>query len=791
MKVSELPAYKNSEYQFPNRDINPKDKGSLYCKAWAEAIYSLWTRGKTAWSADTHTWFGDMRAYSRGEQSVEQYKKWLVETSTSDSGSSVTSFDDTPIAKQAKRAGYYNILWENISPLPMIFDCIHGLFDKADFDLYVDTIDADSRNLAEEQKYIKLVQAENAEWQNKIKADMGIPIDEDIIYPKSKEDFDMFESQGGFKLNVAKTMQKLLRHTFKISDWETDLFPKCIDDLLCFEYAATEDFYDNQEGKWKVGYIDPARLIIQFSNEKDYSDAEYAGYFQFVTISNLRNKLPDLDEEKLKELAHNAIGENGNPDTEWNSRYSKLDPNTQTWQYDSFKVPVLHVWWIDTDYKKKLYYKSFRGRESVIDLEWDSEVKPLTEKNIKAGASQELRKIAKRQPYECYWVLGTDHVYDFGPIKMASREGLSRPQLPIHVEQLLQPSLTSRTKPIVDQMTQAYLRYQNSLAMMVERGYAVNTSMLANVTLGGGRLKPAEVLTLWRQTGVLPYSYSASTGLYTGGAATPITPIEGGMGQRVEETMNTFTMLFNLLEKMTGINLVSLGMTPDPNAPVGTTQAAMQATTNVLKPILDACYELKQGVGSCVMRRIQIGIRNSQKIRDAYSGVVNSTDIETLRLMEGDGVQYGLSLRAKPDQRMRAKFTEWCALALQNVREQRPGVDLPDVMYFETALERGEDLYDLIDQMRYIIEKNKIEAQAQTERNMQVQGQVNAQNEQMKIQGELAKINAEAQAKANEEIIRGKIKMDQSKLEGNLQLLQSIREGMEAELGLNLNRGGK
>ena len=790
MKVSELPAYKNREFQFPNRDIDPAKKTGAYCKGWAEGIYSLWCRGKPAWSSQTQSWFGEMRAYSRGEQDIEQYKKWLTDD-VSQGNSSISSFDDTAVGKAAKREGWYNLLWENLSPAPMIFDAVHGMFDKSDFDLYVDTIDADSRKLAEEQKYIKLIAAENAEWQNKIKAEMGIPIDEDIVYPKSKEDFDMFEAQGGFKLNVAKAMQKMLRYSFKISDWDVDLFPKCIDDLLCFEYAATEDYFDNQDGKWKVGYLDPARVIIQYSNEKDYSDSEYAGYFSFVTISNLRSKLPELTEDQLKELAHNAMGMNGNPQSDWDTRYSKLDPTSETYQYDGFKVPVLHAWWIDTDYKRRLYYKSFRGRKSVIDLEWDSEVKPLTEKNAKAGATQEVRKIAKRQPYECYWVIGTDHVYDFGPIKMASREGLSRPQLPIHVEQLLQPSLMSRMKPIVDQMTQAYLRYQNSLAMMVERGYAVNTAMLANVTLGGGRLKPAEALTLWRQTGILPFSYSASTGLYTGGAATPIVPLEGGMGPRVEETMRTFDMLFGLLEKMTGINPVSLGMTPDPNAPVGTTQASMQATANVLRPILDACYELKQSTGTCLMRRIQIGIRTSEKVRKAYSGIISPSDMEALRLLEAEGVQYGMTLRAKPDAKMRAKFTEWCALALQNVREQRPGVDLPDVMYFETALERGEDLYDLIDQMRYIIEKNKQEAEAQSQRAMETQGQINAQNEQMKVQGEMAKIDADRKGAINEEVVRGSIKQKQSVLDANIRLLEQLREASLAEQGLTITKGGK
>jgi len=58
--------------------------------------------------------------------------------------------------------------------------------------LFVDTIDNDSRKLKEEIKYIKLIEAQNIKWQNTIKVAMGIPIDEEIVYPKSKEELDMF-----------------------------------------------------------------------------------------------------------------------------------------------------------------------------------------------------------------------------------------------------------------------------------------------------------------------------------------------------------------------------------------------------------------------------------------------------------------------------------------------------------------------------------------------------------------------------------------------------------------------
>jgi hypothetical protein len=316
---------------------------------------------------------------------------------------------------------------------------------------------------------------------------------------------------------------------------------------------------------------------------------------------------------------------------------------------------------------------------------------------------------------------------------------------------------------------------------MIERGYAVNMTMLGNVTLGGQKLNTAEVIKLWRQTGVLPYAYSAGTGLYTGGAALPITPIEGGMGQRIEETARAMETLFKLIEEITGINPLSLGSSPDPNAPVGTTEAALQATSNVLKPIMDACFEVKESIGEAMMRRIQVGIRNSQEIRDGYSGVISNADMEALRLMENESVQYGLTLRAKPDSKAKAIFAKWIELALQNTREQRPGIEIPDAIYFNSRLENGADIMELEEEMRYTIEKNKQEGERQQMAVIEAQGQQNMQAKQADAQAAMQLQQADAQAKQQEEALRGQIKAVLMQKESNLNLLKQAYMDMIAE----------
>ena len=786
--------YQNYEYAFPSRDINPEDKQDEYCRKNAQAIYSLFLRNKTSWGLLWTNDFYRCRQYSNGEQDCNQYKSWLLnDDSFNQNGeTSITSFDDTAVGRVAKREGWLNVLWANVSPAPMIMTTLHGLFDKMDFDCFVDTIDANSKALKEEQKFIKLCEAQNAEWQIEYKKNAGIPVDENVTFPASVEELAMEEAKHGFKLNVARAMQKLVRHSFKISDWDGTVRKKIVDDLICIGYGAVQDYFDSEDSKWKVEYIDPARLVMQYSNEYDYKDSEYAGYFSYKTISSLRDKMPDVPELQWTNLARACYTLYGNPRDRWESHYSLIDPTTGTYRYDGFKVPVFECEWMDTDTEKKLYYMSVRGRESIIDLKYNSEVKPLNPDKINAGANQEVKHIFKRVVRRCTWVLNTDYVFDHGIVKMASREGLSKPQLSYHVEQLLQPSIIKRAIPIFDQISMMFLRWQNSLAMMIERGYAINTSMIANVTFGGAKLKPAEVLKLWQQTGRLLYSYGNSpNNLYSGGSALPVTPMDGGLGTRVEETMKALEMAFWELEKITGINPTMLGSTPDPKAPVGTTEMAAQATSNVTRTILHAIEEIKGSAATSMMRRIQIGIRNSELIKEAYSGVIAPNDMDAIVMMEKEGVQYGMELKPKPDDKMKAEFNQWVQIALQNTREQRPGAELPDVMFFTLQLEQGADMYDLIEQLSYVINKAKQQAKQDAQDNMQAQSQMNMQAQQQKDQSAAGLIQAEGQAKSQTEALRGNIKDSLLTKEYNYQFLKQLQDAANAEAGIQTNTGGK
>lgn len=776
-----LAEYKDKEWSAPKQGINPAEKQAEYHRRQSQFIYSLFARNKCAFTIDSYSHFEKLRLYSIGKQDVEQYKTSLSGDSLSNSTSNVTvdSFDSTPLSRISKREGWYNSCFENISPAPTILNALHGQFDKLDFDLYCNVIDPESKDLEENEAYLKLFEGQNLDWQNEYKQKAGIPIDENTYYPKSVQEFEMFKAQDGFKLNVAKSMQKILRHSFTLRPgaWDTVTRKKVVDDLITIKYGAVRDYFDAEDNKFKQKWIDPARLVMQFSNEYDYNDSEYAGYFSLWTVSNLKQKLPEVLEEQWYGLAKGSLGAYGNPTGDWESRYSAIDPSTKTYGYDGFKVPVFESEWIDSDISKRKYYTDRYGRQQVKDL--------FFEDTEKSSGKSKVKNISVRLVRQCNWVIGTDYCFDWGVLKMASRKGYSKPQLTFHVEQLLQPSIMEQLVPILDQIELNFLRYQNSLAKMVENGYAINTTMLGNVTLGGNKLKPAEVIKLFKQTGFFLYQYSAGTGLYTGGAATPITAIDGGMKNRVEETIRTLDMWMGTIKTMTGIDVVALSSQPQTVDTEEGMKEQVQITQDVLKPILDATSEIKQSVGESLMRRIQIGVRNSESIRKAYAGVISNADMEALVRMESEGVQYGLSLKARPDRKAKLRFENWINIALQNTREQRPGIDLNDAIFFMSQLENGVDIGELEKQLQYTIDKNKEEAAAQSEQMMRVQSEENMKAQQAKDQGEMAKIQMEQEGKIKEELIRGKIKDQQANKEIVRDVYANLREAADAENGIN------
>jgi len=779
--IANVAKYKSSQYQFPDRRIDPRKKGKEYCRKNAEAIYALYLRGKTAFPQDSQNTFNELRLYANGQQSRDQYKSWLLQDN-SENSSGAGTWDDTVLNRVAKREGWYNVLWDNISPAPKIMSMLHGLFDDTEWDIFVDNIDQHSQDLLEHEKYKMIVQGQHEDWQIEYKKNAGIPIDEGVVYPKSKEEFDMAVASEGFKLNIAKAMEKLIEHSFEVSRWSDVIKKKLVDDLAAIGYGATRDIYDPEDGFFKTQYRDIARIVMQYSSESDYNDSEYAGYFGYITVSRLRQKRPDLREEEIKKLAYAHLGYYDNPTDkgDWEAFFSQIDPLTNAYRYDEFKVPTFEAEWIDTDSEKRVEVTNVHGKKTYVKKDFDEEVKPLSKKQKARGAAQEVKYTEKRVPYQCTWVIGSDIAFDCGRVHIAPRPQPSKPRLTFHVEQLMQPSYIRQLKPILDNIQIIWLRWQNSLAKMIERGYAINVQMLMNISDGEKKWKLGDVIKMWKQTGVMPFMQSVSGG-YQGGDVTPVREIAGGLGSRLEETIAAFEYEFRLIEDIVGFNPASLGSTPETGAAVRNVQAAMQSTNNVVKPLMKAVMEVKAGVAESLMSRLQIAIRANEYIRKSYSGVVSKTDIKIMQLAEKDQVKYGLSMKPRPDANFRAQLSEYVKAAVQSGRDGGVGLEMPEAMLIEEQLYRGINVTEIRQQISYMLSKNKEQAQQEKMAAIDRQNQGLQAVEQQKQQADAQKLQAEAQLDSNKIQAEGNIDMAMKRRDNNHQFLMKLVEAANVD----------
>ena len=282
-----LESYKTGLHDFPSRDTNPKLKGAGYALKNAEAIYSLYCQNQCAWGESTASKFYTNRAYSTGRQNVEQYKNFLLneynQTENAES-ISVESWDDLTNTARGKRMGWMNISWQNLSPAPAIMNSLHGQFDLLDFDLYVDTIDADSRGLIEEEKYKEITDK----------------IDNHL------KDMQKLEDNNCDNIDeVAECYAEIIKDICLYKINEIDEETKCIVGKIAYnvgKWVYSADAFDDIEKDIKKNMFNPYLARFQYEKGKDILKfkndiKERSSFILCAPLKAATDLYEDLDDE--------------------------------------------------------------------------------------------------------------------------------------------------------------------------------------------------------------------------------------------------------------------------------------------------------------------------------------------------------------------------------------------------------------------------------------------------------------------------------------------------------------
>jgi len=736
-------SYKDAtKYQFPDRFIDPKEKEKVYCLKNAQAIYSTHLRNKSGIPIDLVPEWQNLRLYGKGLQDPDQY---ITQLTGGDTGNQSTVLDVVSVdaasynTRLERRKAWANVNKQIISLAPKIKDHFKGLFKNQEYDVIANTIDEDSGALMENMKFRLLANSIFAKELSALRRQGGIPDPQQDFLPQDMTELELFESAGGFKLNCAMEMEKVLKHTFNRSDWSNTVKDKLIDDAADIGYIATREDINEDTGESEISYVDVCNLTAQYSNKFDFEDSEWQGTMEFYNVSRLRQK--GFSKEFLIEQLKNYSGKFGNPVFD-NTADLDLGFNRNT--YDAYKIPVFIAYWIDMDAEYQEVFQDSRGRQRVKVTTWGRKVD---------SGKKEIRVKKERTLYSCKWIVGSEEGFDHGKAYNQTFKD-EKPILPIRIVKITDNSIIRRLRPVFDDMQIAWLKYQNAQIMAMNAGYAINVRLLNNISLGGQKLNLKEVFDIMKETGNLFYSDTPIFGKYEGGAVSPVTPLPGGMGTQLQEAVTKFEWSIRMIEHETGLTALSMGATPQPSQGKATTELSMAATQNVIRPIIDSIMVLKGRIAENAMLRIQLLINSSERARKAYTRVIGRKGIEALRAAEGRAVAYGISLEPRPTEEQKQRIYGFLEESISLGRDGVTSIELPDGIMISRMIENGGNLKEIEMKLSYKIRKykeEKIQASNQTmelqskqlqQQNLQ-KAQLDAQGKQQDAQIEIGKIKTE------------------------------------------------
>jgi len=722
----------SGQHNFPSRDIAEDQKNEpLYNLNYNKAIYSRYLNDKGGVLYSSRGSLDLIRLYGKGVQPADIYKSYYQErVGDTDSSASLTQQ-----RSEKTREGFENIAMRVISPLPRIKTIIKGYLDMIGQDVFVDAVDPLSNNMKENMKYRMFTIAQNMDFISEYHYKAGIPMQELEFRPVNMTELNLYEAMGGFKLNYARAMEKLIQHTEQLSEAEDFLKDAWIDDAVDLGVIASRVVYDPKIQKYVYKYIDPKYYVTQFVKNHEYDRSEWAGYVERYTISELKQIMPDKPEDYFKNIADRYRGKSGNKEMDHAEfdNFSKHTTQDGVYNYDDFVVEVLESEWVDYECSRHLIYDSVHGRKSVHKLGAESEITELEEKQKQRGARQKDMKVKMRKLRGAKWIIGTDVVFDYGLVNMQDRPQKTEVAHSFRLYCLRDYPITEQLIPIADDMAIAWYRWQDDRASLVRRGYAVDVSMLENIDDGGKSFKMLDILKAWKDTRYLFHQQSMS-GKYEGGMTTPIQPIPSQIMESLEEFITTWDAALKRIEDVTGINLVMLGASAPAGSQVTTTQMSAASAIHVLKPIIKTMGRMKTNLAKTTMRRLQLAFKVRPDMVKSYADVVGEADIELLRQAEKSAVQYGMTFEDRPSQEAKDNILGAATASLQARRDGKPGIDLSQFVYITQQLEAGGNLKELAAILDYLMLKSEQALREKEKENITLQNEGLAKMEQQKAQ---------------------------------------------------------
>ena len=687
MSIPIFDSYKNLHFR-STRD--PRKKKTIgYFLDKSKSIYSTFLSGYGSLTQYDIDEILHLRQVARNETPESKFKEYF--------SLGVLDIDGVTLDKasgfyinnmEGERKGFLNVNWQVVSPAKTLTDNLVSILEQEEYNISCDPTDPISKDLAEDQKLRMITIRNNMKFINQIESLIGLEIDKPESIPETDEEIELLDKMGGFKPAFAQYMEVLLQHTEDISDFK-EIAAKCKRDVIENNRFVFREKYNPETSKIEYEYIDIARFLSPWSVYNDHRDASYGAHWYEMSISELYQWFPKESQEFFSNIANTYCGKLGNPESF--ELYNIIDNSTGHWGYDSWKVAVLHTEWIDIDSRKFETATINGGRTKTKEVDYDKEV------NVK---DKIVNFSDKRFRFECEWLIGQDVAFNYGKV-YTTRSSPKDACLTYHHYKLDGQSKIKLAEPFFDDFMIIWVKLQNIFAYASNDFKFINMRKLMsgvnNPKDDGGK---AEKLAMKKliETSFAFFDNSGIGGLPADQNAPAMEQYPGGMGTLFQECILKIELNSKLIETVTGINPIVLGYAPKSEDPVTTNMAAVQATSNTLRPSANAWFTMRKKGAEGSARFMQILIETNPESRKAYEPVIDRFGIDTIvssmsdRRHANSTIDFGITMNLRPNKLQREEILKASTAAMIPNRDGQTLWTLPDHLLITDMIDSGKSL---------------------------------------------------------------------------------------------------
>jgi hypothetical protein len=661
-EIRSATTYKSTPFPFPSDEIPTSKKNETWAKEWCEAIYSEYMRDQTGILYSTKYYMQELRDYGNGRQDRDKYKELIYQWEKGD----------------VSKKGFVNLDFEIFSVIPKFRRIVVSMIDNIKHKPIAHAIDEKAVREKDRMKFRKWVEKEHGEELNKLRKMLGVKPQNQGYIPDSIEELELLSSVGGFKLWTEDSITKGLNYTFYTSKWP-EIRRKLIEDLFDIGVCGSRDYVDQDTLEVKTRYLDPIYSIVSYSRSNEFENAVYAGELKPVSAIQLRER--GISETELNSLAQSVNGKYGNPYIENWDNYNDVNSDG-SYRYDNFRFWELDAEWFSLNSK----YQTTRKNQYGVEMTYDEKYGTVHNSDKRKTSVTKVKVV-----YTCKWLVGTDVVYDFGLARDIPRPDKKEAKLSFHFYKMHGKSFGELCKSPADQIQLLYLKIQNIIAMTAPPGLAVEWQALSNMSLGGKKMEPLELLKIYRQTGDVIYKATTHRGQITSTPGKPpINELSGGDLTQMMQFVKLMEWHINNIRELTGVNRIADASNPNPEDSVGGSQLAVTATNNALYPVYVGIRDIEEFTSRNCSLRLKELLAHSEKAREVYEPIIGKKSVELLKSTNDmSDAKLGIKIEVLPTREKVEKLRGAAIAAMKPGKAGVPILGYGDLLFIERMLDNG------------------------------------------------------------------------------------------------------